>query len=144
VAERLGVGPKDCHAENPKLVYGRMTGWGQTGPWAKTAGHDINYISITGALEAMGVKGNKRTGKGDIVDAAIIDGTSSMMGIVYTLHALGQWREDRQSNLLDGAMPYYRCYETSDGKHMSIPMNLAAKTTQSIGPRSISIWKRSL
>lgn len=150
VTERLGVGPEDCQALNPKLVYGRMTGWGQTGPWAKTAGHDINYISITGALEAMGKKDNapfpplnfvgdygggtmflvtgvlaallqaQKTGKGDIVDAAIIDGTSSMMGIVYSLHALGQWRTDRQSNLLDGAMPYYRCYLTQDQKYMAV------------------------
>lgn len=150
VTERLGVGPEDCQALNPKLVYGRMTGWGQTGPWAKTAGHDINYISITGALEAMGKKDNapfpplnfvgdygggtmflvtgvlaallqaQKTGKGDIVDAAIIDGTSSMMGIVYSLHALGQWRTDRQSNLLDGAMPYYRCYQTQDQKYMAV------------------------
>jgi len=150
VTERLGVGPEDCQALNPKLVYGRMTGWGQTGPWAKVAGHDINYISITGALEAMGQKDNtpfpplnfigdygggtmflvtgilaallqaQKTGKGDIVDAAIIDGTSSMMGIVYSLHALGQWRTDRQSNLLDGAMPYYRCYQTQDDKYMAI------------------------
>lgn len=150
VTERLGVGPEDCHAVNPKLVYGRMTGWGQTGPWAKTAGHDINYISITGALEAIGKKDNapfpplnfigdygggtmflvtgvlaallqaQKTGKGDIVDAAIIDGTSSMMGIIYSLHALGQWRTDRQSNLLDGAMPYYRCYATQDAKYMAV------------------------
>lgn len=150
VTERLGVGPEDCQALNPKLVYGRMTGWGQNGPWAKTAGHDINYISITGALEAMGKKDNapfpplnfvgdygggtmflvtgvlaallqaQMTGKGDIVDAAIIDGASSMMGIVYSLHALGQWRTDRQSNLLDGAMPYYRCYATQDKKYMAV------------------------
>lgn len=150
VTERLGVGPEDCQALNPKLVYGRMTGWGQNGPWAKTAGHDINYISITGALEAMGKKDNapfpplnfigdygggtmflvtgvlaallqaQKTGKGDIIDAAIIDGTSSMMGIVYSLHALGQWRTDRQSNLLDGAMPYYRCYATQDHKYMAV------------------------
>ena len=150
VTERLGVGPKDCQTINPKLVYGRMTGWGQSGPWAKMAGHDINYISITGALEAMGKKDNvpfpplnfigdygggtmflitgilaallqaQKTGEGDIVDAAIIDGASSMMGVVYSLHALGQWRTDRQSNLLDGAMPYYRCYETKDKKYMAI------------------------
>mgnify|MGYP000421596611 CR=1 FL=1 len=150
VTERLGVGPEDCQALNPKLVYGRMTGWGQTGPWARMAGHDINYISITGALEAVGRKGEapfpplnlvgdygggtmflaagvlaallkaQKSGKGDIVDAAIIDGTSSMMGIVYSLHALGQWCEDRQSNLLDGAMPYYRCYETQDKKYMAV------------------------
>lgn len=150
VTERLGVGPKDCHAVNPKLVYGRMTGWGQTGPWASMAGHDINYISMTGALEAMGRKGEapfpplnlvgdygggsmflimgilaallkaEKTGQGDVVDAAIIDGTNSLMGIVHTLSGLGQWHQKRQSNLLDGAMPYYRCYETSDGQFMAV------------------------
>ncbi|MEP3891810.1 MAG: CaiB/BaiF CoA-transferase family protein [Hellea sp.] len=176
VTERLGVGPEDCQALNPKLVYGRMTGWGQTGPWAKTAGHDINYISITGALEAMGKKDNapfpplnfvgdygggtmflvtgvlaallqaQKTGKGDIVDAAIIDGTSSMMGIVYSLHALGQWRTDRQSNLLDGAMPYYRCYQTQDQKYMAvgciepqffaIMMDILKVDTDAFGPQN--------
>lgn len=150
VAERLGVGPADCHAVNPKLVYGRMTGWGQEGPWAGMAGHDINYLSLTGALEAMGKHGQvpvpplnlvgdygggslflmmgilaallraEKTGQGDVVDAAIVDGVSSMMGIVHTLHGLGQWHPKRQSNLLDGAMPYYRCYETRDKKHMAI------------------------
>ncbi len=150
VAERLGVGPKACLAVNPKLVYGRMTGWGQTGPWASTAGHDINYISVTGALHAMGRKGElpfpplnlvgdygggslflimgllaalakaEKTGQGDIVDAAIIDGTNSMMGIVHTMNGLGQWRKNRESNLLDGAMPYYRCYAAKDGKHMAV------------------------
>lgn len=150
VTERLGVGPEDCHAVNPKLVYGRMTGWGQIGPWASMAGHDINYLSITGALEAMGKKDKapfpplnlvgdygggsmflimgllaallqaEKTGEGDVVDAAIMDGTSSMMGIVHTLHGLGQWHPKRQSNLLDGAMPYYRCYETLDGKFMAV------------------------
>ena len=150
VTERLGVGPKDCHAVNPKLVYGRMTGWGQDGPWASMAGHDLNYLSITGALNAMG-KASKpptpplnfvgdygggslflvngilaallkaeKTGKGEIVDAAIVDGVSSMMGIVYTMHAAGLWSPRRQSNLLDGAAPYYRCYETLDGKFMAI------------------------
>lgn len=150
VTERLGVGPKACHKVNPKLVYGRMTGWGQTGPWAKMAGHDINYISITGALAAMGRKDNppppplnlvgdygggtmvlimgvlaallraEKTGKGDVVDAAIIDGVSSMMGIVYSMNALGFWQNKRQANLLDGAAPFYRCYETQDGRFMAV------------------------
>jgi len=150
VTERLGVGPKDCHAVNPKLVYGRITGWGQTGPWAKKAGHDINYISMTGALEAMGDKiqppmlplnlvGDygggtmnlvigllaallkaEKTGKGDVVDAAIIDGVSSMMGIVYSLDSLKMWNPKRQSNLLDGAMPFYRCYATKDDRYIAV------------------------
>lgn len=150
VAERLGVGPEDCHAVNPRLVYGRMTGWGQNGPWAKMAGHDINYISITGALHAMGPKDlppppplnlvgdygggtmnlvigilaallrAQKTGKGDIVDAAIIDGVSSMMGIIYSLDYMKLWTEKRGSNLLDGGTPFYRCYETSDGKYMAV------------------------
>lgn len=150
VTERLGVGPEVCHARNPKLVYGRMTGWGQEGPWSKMAGHDINYLSITGALNAMGTKGQppfpplnfvgdygggsqflaigvlgallkaQKTGKGEVVDTAIVDGVSSMMGIVYSLHASGLWRTERQGNLLDGAMPYYRCYATSDDKYMAV------------------------
>lgn len=150
VAERLGLGPNDCRAINPALVYGRMTGWGQTGPWAKTAGHDINYISITGALAAMGTPGApppvplnligdygggslflvmgmlaallkaSKSGEGDVVDAAMIDGVSSMMGMIYSLGALGQWRPQRQSNLLDGGMPFYRCYETRDEKYMAV------------------------
>jgi len=150
VTERLGVGPADCHAVNPALVYGRMTGWGQTGPWASMAGHDINYVSITGALQAMGRDGTppmpplnfvgdygggtmflimgilaaalaaQKTGKGDIVDAAIIDGVSSMMGIVYSMHGIKQWNPERQSNLLDGAMPFYRCYATSDDRFMAV------------------------
>ena len=150
VTERLGLGPKVCHDINPKIIYGRMTGWGQTGPWANMAGHDINYISITGALNAIGVDGQvpspplnligdygggtmflimgilasllkaEKTGIGEIVDAAIIDGTTSMMGIVHSLHALGQWTNKRQSNLLDGSMPFYRCYETKDHKYMAV------------------------
>lgn len=150
VVERLGIGPEACHAVNPKLVYGRMTGWGQTGPWAKTAGHDLNYISITGALAAMGQAGQpphpplnfvgdygggtmflvsgmlaallqaERTGKGDVVDAAMIDGVNSMMSMFYSLAGVGQWTPERESNLLDGGMPFYRCYETSDGKFMAV------------------------
>lgn len=150
VTERLGLGPKDCHNINPKLIYGRMTGWGQTGPWSNMAGHDINYISITGALHAIGkdkqvpypplnllgdygggsmflimgilaslIKVSK-TGIGEIIDSAIIDGTTSMMGIVHSLHSMGQWSDKRESNLLDGSMPFYRCYETKDKKYMAV------------------------
>ena len=150
VTERLGVGPEACHVVNPKLVYGRMTGWGQSGPWAKVAGHDINYISITGALAAMGTVDTppspplnlvgdygggslflvagilaglfqaQRTGKGEIVDAAIIDGTNSMMSILHMLSSLGRWSPERGTNILDGAWPFYRCYATQDGKFMAV------------------------
>lgn len=150
VVERLGIEPEACHAINPKLIYGRMTGWGQTGPWAKVAGHDINYISITGALGAMGKDGEpptpplnligdygggtmflvtgilaallqaEKTGKGDVVDAAMIDGVSSMMSMFYTLAGLGQWQPKREANLLDGGMPFYRCYQTKDEKFMAV------------------------
>ena len=150
VTERLGVGPKDCQAVNPKLVYGRMTGWGQNGPWAKKAGHDINYIGLSGALYAMGQEDDvppvplnligdygggslflvagmlaallqaEKTGKGEIVDTAMIDGTSSLMTLFYTLSGIGQWKPKRGQNLLDGAMPYYRCYKTSDGQFMAV------------------------
>lgn len=150
VAERLGLGPADCHAVNPALVYGRMTGWGQTGPWAKVAGHDINYIGLTGALHAMGEAGRppapplnlvgdygggsmflvagvlaaliaaRQTGKGEVVDAAIIDGTLSMFGMMFSLASLGQWTPSRASNMLDGGMPYYRCYATADDRFMAV------------------------
>lgn len=150
VVEKLGVGPETCQAVNPKLVYGRMTGWGQNGPLAKTAGHDINYIGLTGALHAMGkaqdvppvplnligdygggslflVSGilaallsAEKTNKGAVVDAAMIDGVSSMMSLFYTLSGLGQWSPKREHNLLDGSKPYYRCYETSDGGFMAV------------------------
>jgi len=150
VAERLGIGPEHCRAANPKLVYGRMTGWGQTGPWASMAGHDINYISTTGALAAMGKQDEppmpplnlvgdfgggsmflvtgilaallkaEKTGQGEVIDAAMIDGVSSLMGMFYALDGLGQWSDSRASNLLDGGMPYYRCYETKDKRYMAI------------------------
>ncbi len=150
VTERLGLGPKDCHAVNAKLVYGRMTGWGQNGPWAKKAGHDINYIGLSGALYAMGQEEEvppvplnligdygggslflvagmlaallqaEKTGKGEIIDTAMIDGASSLMTLFYTLSGLGQWTPKRGQNLLDGAMPYYRCYKTSDGQFMAV------------------------
>lgn len=150
VSERLGLGPADCQKINPKLIYGRMTGWGQTGPWAHKAGHDINYIGLSGALLAMGEKNTPpcpplnlvgdygggsmflilgilsalfqrtTTGKGQTVDAAIIDGTISMMGIVHSLTSLGVWTTERDNNLLDGSRPYYRCYKTKDEGYMAI------------------------
>ncbi|HHI88994.1 MAG TPA: CoA transferase [Hellea balneolensis] len=150
VMEKLGLGPKDCHNIHPALVYGRMTGWGQTGPWAHKAGHDINYIGLSGALLAMGeaehppapplnlvgdygggsqfliigllaaLLNARQTGKGCVIDAAIVDGTISMMGIVYSLAALGMWQESRSANLLDGSRPYYRCYQTKDGGYMAV------------------------
>ena len=150
VAERLSLGPKHVHARNPKLVYGRMTGWGQTGPWAKKAGHDLNYIGLTGALHAMGEAGRpptppinfvgdygggsmflvmgllagvieaRATGQGRVVDAAILDGTASFMGVVSSLDALGQWSGVREDNLIDGGAPFYRCYRTQDGGWMAV------------------------
>jgi alpha-methylacyl-CoA racemase len=150
VTERMGVGPEACHAVNPGLIYGRMTGWGQSGPWSKIAGHDINYIGMTGVLNAIGKDGQPpvpplnmvgdfgggsmflvtgilaaliergRTGKGNIVDAAIVDGTHSLMSFVHGMAGLGQWRTAREGNLLDGAAPFYRCYMTADGKFMAV------------------------
>ena len=150
VTERMGVGPEACHAVNPGLIYGRMTGWGQTGPWSHMAGHDINYIGMTGVLNAIGKDGQPpsvplnmigdfgggsmflvtgilaaliergRTGKGNIVDAAIVDGTHSLMSFVHSMAGLGQWRTAREGNLLDGAVPFYRCYTTADGKFMAV------------------------
>jgi len=150
VAERLGIGPDAVHARNPKLIYGRMTGWGQTGPWSGMAGHDINYISLTGALFAMGEADRppppplnlvgdygggslflvfgimaalwraQTTGKGEVVDAAIVDGVASMMGMFNSLAAAGAWGPNRQANWLDGGAPYYRCYRTKDGGFMAV------------------------
>lgn len=149
VAERLGVGPDAVRARNPGLVYGRMTGWGQTGPWATTAGHDINYVALTGALHAMGEAGRpptpplnlvgdygggsmflvmgllagllraRTTGEGSVVDAAIVDGTASLMGVVPSLAALGLWSAERQDNMIDGGAPYYRCYACKGGGYMA-------------------------
>lgn len=160
VMERLGLGPDACHARNAALVYGRMTGWGQSGPYAMMAGHDINYLSLTGALQAMGTADQppfpplnlvgdfgggslflvmgilaalleaKTTGQGRVVDAAITDGVNSMMGFFHGLDAADRWTPERGANWLDGAAPYYRCYETSDGKYMAVgciePQFLAA------------------
>jgi len=150
VMERLGIGPEVCCERNPGLVYGRMTGWGQTGPLAKAAGHDINYISIGGALGAMGhadrppapplnligdfgggamyllcgllaaliERGN--SGRGQVVDAAMTDGTASLLSPFYGLMAMGLWTTERHSNRLDGGAPFYGSYECADGKYISI------------------------
>ncbi|WP_343993936.1 CaiB/BaiF CoA-transferase family protein, partial [Nocardioides dubius] len=150
VTERMGIGPDDCFARNPRLVYGRMTGWGQTGPFAHVAGHDMNYIAITGTLHGLGqVKekpqfpGNlvgdfgggstylvigilaalleaKASGQGQVIDAAIVDGTANLNAMGAAFLAGGGFKEERASNLLDGGVPYYDIYETADGEHMSV------------------------
>jgi alpha-methylacyl-CoA racemase len=150
VAERIGIGPEDCLARNPRLVYGRMTGWGQTGPWASVAGHDMNYIAITGTLYGLGQVKDKpqfpanlvgdfgggstylvigvlaallearTSGRGQVVDAAIVDGTASLNAMGAAFLASGVFKEERAANLLDGGAPYYDIYETADGRHMSV------------------------
>jgi alpha-methylacyl-CoA racemase len=150
VAERLGLGPEDCWARNPRLVYGRMTGWGQTGPLANSAGHDVNYIAITGALHAIGRAGGppqvplnmmgdfgggamflvagllaglweaSRSGRGQVVDAAVVDGTSSFTALLRGMSAAGAWPGQRGENLLDTGAPFYDVYPTSDGEYMSV------------------------
>jgi len=150
VAERLGLGPDDCLARNPRLVYGRMTGFGQSGPLADAAGHDINYISLTGALAAIGPAGGKpvpplnligdygggalylafglmaalferqHSGQGQVVDAAMVDGAASLASIFFGLRAAGTWGDERGANLLDGGAPFYDTYETADGGHISV------------------------
>lgn len=149
VAERLGLGPDDCWQRNPRLVYGRMTGWGQQGPLSHSAGHDISYLAITGALHAIGKPGDAptvplnlvgdfgggslylvigvlaavfeaaRSGRGQVVDAAIVDGATSLITLMHSLIAAGQWRDERGVNMLDGGRPWYDVYETADGKHMA-------------------------
>lgn len=147
VMERLGLGPEVCP---DKTIYARMTGWGQTGPWANVAGHDINYLGLTGALHAMGapdappvpplnlvadygggtmflifgilsaVIERGVTGKGQVVDAAMVDGVPAMMGLIHGMLAQGRWTETRGANWLDGAAPFYRCYACADGKFMAV------------------------
>ncbi|MDA8654777.1 CoA transferase [Alphaproteobacteria bacterium] len=149
VMERLGLGPDVCLSRNPKLVYGRMTGWGQFGPYAQAAGHDINYIALTGALAAIGGKDKpvpplnlvgdfgggalylamgmlaalfeaQRSGKGQVVDCAMTDGATSLMAMFFGMSASGIWSLDRQANMLDGGAHFYDVYETKDGKFVSI------------------------
>ncbi|HEX5598839.1 MAG TPA: CaiB/BaiF CoA-transferase family protein [Micromonosporaceae bacterium] len=149
VTERLGVGPDACLARNPRLIYARMTGWGQEGPLARSAGHDITYAAITGALHATGPREKPmqavnlvadfgggslflivgllaalyertRSGKGQVIDAAMVDGAASLMTMVYGLHGAGLWRDERQANLLDGGAPFYDTYECADGRHVAV------------------------
>lgn len=150
VMERLGVGPEDCFARNPRFIFGRMTGWGQDGPMALRAGHDINYISLTGALHAMGEAGKpppvplnlvgdygggamflvagmlaallsaRTTGQGQVVDACITDGVASLMSLFHAWRPSGLWKDAPASNLLDGGAPFYRCYACADGKHVAV------------------------
>ncbi|MER7973125.1 CaiB/BaiF CoA-transferase family protein [Streptomyces sp. NPDC096080] len=150
VAERLGVGPGACHARNPRLVYGRMTGWGQDGPLAPRAGHDIAYIAVTGALGLIGRPGEpppapanllgdyaggslylvvgvlaalhhaRVSGAGQVVDAAVVDGTAHLASMIHGMVAAGAWQDRRGANLLDGGCPYYGTYETADGGHMAV------------------------
>lgn len=149
-AERLGLGPEQCRARNPRLVYGRMTGWGQDGPLASTAGHDLNYIGISGSLHALGqtptrpqfpsnlvgdfgggstylvigilaaLLESRASGEGQVVDAAIVDGSAHLNAMLASMVAGGAWREERAANLLDGGMPFYDVYETADGRHMAV------------------------
>jgi alpha-methylacyl-CoA racemase len=150
VTERLGLGPEVCHQRNPKLIYGRITGWGQDGPLAKVAGHDINYISLAGAAHAMGPADRppppplnlvgdfggggaylaigvlaalleaQKSGIGQVVDAAMVDGVASLMTAIYGMHAAGITTDDRGTNILDGGAHFYDTYETSDGRYISI------------------------
>ena len=150
VTERLGLGPDACLAANPRLVYGRVTGFGQDGPLAKHAGHDINYIALSGALSAMGRDGERpaiplnlvgdfggggmvlafgvlaaimaarRDGKGQVVDAAMVDGAAYLMSMIYGFASAGFWHDRRGTNRLDGGAPWYDVYETADGKHVAV------------------------
>ena len=150
VAERLGVGPDDCREANERLIYGRMTGWGQDGPLAGDAGHDINYVAITGALDAIGPRegvpvpplslvgdlgggamylamgllaalvAREKSGQGQVVDAAVVDGTLSLMTTYFEFKSLGVWEENRGYNLLDGGCPFYRTYRTADGGYVAV------------------------
>lgn len=150
VMERLGLGPDDLMADNPKLIYGRMTGWGQSGPYAPLAGHDINYIALTGALHGIGRAGEKPTApvnylgdyggggmmlafgmvsaflavkngeSGQVIDCAMTDGTAVLTSVIWGLHADGLWEDERGVNLLDSGAHFYDSYETQDGKYVSI------------------------
>ncbi|MBR0671428.1 CaiB/BaiF CoA transferase family protein [Neoroseomonas soli] len=150
VMERLGLGPEACHARNPRLVFGRMTGWGQDGPMAPVAGHDITYIALTGALWSMGRAGERpvpplnlvgdfggggmllaygimaalfeanRSGRGQVVDAAMTDGSATLMGTFFGLLGQGRWKNARESNRLDGGCPFYDTYECADGKYVAV------------------------
>lgn len=148
--ERLGIGPDECATVNPRLIFARITGWGQDGPLARTAGHDINYLSQTGALSALGYADRppmpplnlvadfgggsmlvllgivaalyerERSGSGQVIDAAMVDGVSLLAQMMWTMKSTGALRDRRESFLLDGGAPFYRCYETADGKYLAV------------------------
>ena len=150
VMERLGLSPQECLARRPSLVYGRMTGWGQDGPWARTAGHDLDYIAVAGVLAHIGRRDQpptpplnlvgdygggamlllvgvlaalwhaERTGEGQVVDAAMVDGAALLMSLFHSMSAIGMWREEAGVNLLDSGTPFYDAYETADGKWLAI------------------------
>jgi len=150
VTERLGVGPEVCLARNPRLVYGRMTGWGQDGPLAPRAGHDLNYLAVSGVLSAIGEPGRKpvpplnlvgdfgggsmllvvgvlaallersTSGHGQVVDAAMVDGASTLMAMTWALRGAGSWSDERGSNLLDGGAPFYDTYRCADGGYLAV------------------------
>jgi alpha-methylacyl-CoA racemase len=149
VMERAGLGPDEVLSRNSRLIYGRITGWGQTGPLAKVAGHDINYIAITGALSAIGPKAQpmpplnlvgdfgggalylamgilaalieaRVNGIGQVVDCAMCDGAISLMTAIYEKTSLGEWTEDREANIFDGGAPFYRTFECADGRYISV------------------------
>jgi alpha-methylacyl-CoA racemase len=150
VVERLGVGPDQCRARNPRLVYGRMTGWGQDGPLAPRAGHDIDYIALAGALSPIGRAGERplpplnllgdfggggmllafgvvcalleasRSGQGQVVDAAMVDGAALLTTFIWAFRSLGVWKDERGTNLLDTGAPFYEVYETADGGHVAV------------------------
>ena len=150
VAERLGFGPESCHAENPRLVFGRATGWGQEGPWRMMAGHDINYIALSGVLSMIGPKGGapvpplnlvgdfgggglllafgmvcalleaRTSGVGQVVDGAMVDGSALLASMFFEMTARHRWSDERGTNVLDGGAPYYDTYETSDGKWVAV------------------------
>lgn len=178
VMERLGLGPEEFEQSNPGLIFGRMTGWGQDGPLSQAAGHDINYIALTGALHAMGradsppppplnlvgdygggtmflimgvlaaLHERHTSGKGQVIDAAITEGTANLMTLFYTMSKVGQWSPQRGSNLLDSAAHFYDCYETADAKYVSLgpiepqfyallkeKLNLGSEFDQQVDPR---------
>ena len=150
VMERLGLGPSDCMDRNKRLVYGRMTGWGQEGPLKESVGHDGNYIALTGVLSAIGEKDGQpvvplnlvgdfgggglylamgmlaamletgKSGEGQVVDAAMVDGAASLMTMFYGLHAAGMWTDERGTNILDGGAPFYRTYASKDDKSVIV------------------------
>jgi alpha-methylacyl-CoA racemase len=150
VTERLGIGPADCLARNPRLVYGRATGWGRTGPLAETAGHDINYIALAGALDPIGYAGGPPTiplnlvgdyagggmmlafgivcalleargsGRGQVVDAAMVDGASLLMTLFHGRRMMGTWSDERGTNYVDSGAPFYNVYATADGRHVAV------------------------